>query len=61
MTNKHLMYWIWKYLELHEKDKDVIHKAKSENWQFSDKPTEGQISVAKALEESYSEYKKVKI
>ena len=60
MTNKHLMYWVWKYLERHNKEKYIIMRAEEENWQFSDKSIDSQISVAKALEESYTEYKKVK-
>lgn len=62
MTEKHLLFWMWKFLESvgKQREKDIIEIAKKENWKFSDNPQAGEITVTKALEESYKEYKAVK-
>lgn len=60
MNEKHLMYWMWKWLEDNMDNVDPekpINFAKINNWTFSDNPQSGEITVSRALEESYKSYK----
>ena len=57
MNKTHLMYWVWKYLESHGMEIDIINRAREDKWEFSKSRQDGQISVAEALEESFERYK----
>lgn len=59
MTEKHLIYYIWKHLD-EDTVKDMINCAEEFNWSFSEKRAEGEISVADALRESYKTFEGIK-
>lgn len=60
MNKAHLIYWMWKFLEEHGMDKEVINTAASRQWRFNENPVEWETTVSQALQISYDEYKGLK-
>lgn len=61
MNRKHLLWHIFDMMEKMDiRVDDFIESINMEGTMFSEKPQEGEISVAKALYERYDAYVKVK-
>lgn len=59
MNRKHLLWHVFQYMEACDMDiSDMIEACSYNKTMFSDNPQQGEITVAQAMQERYSAYKK---